>query len=64
MAPKVEASLNSVVGLKNQEILWAHGNAGEQSVVVLISLRLHNFLSKRLVEMLGLSILATFGDGV
>ena len=59
MISKVKFSLNSVVGLANLKTLWTRGNIGEQPVVVLIDPRAtHNFLSQKLVEMLGILILA------
>ena len=62
MTLKVEISLNSVVGIMNPKTLRASGNIGEQPVVVLIDPgATHNFLNQKLVEMLGIPVLATIG---
>ena len=51
-----------MVGLTNPKTLWAQGSVGEQPVVVLIDLgATHNFISKKLVDVLKIPILATMG---
>ena len=60
-----EVSLNSVVGLTNPKTLRARGSVWDQPMVVLIDPRVtHNFISRKLIEVLKIPILTTASYGV
>lgn len=60
-----EVSINSVVGLTSPRTIKLKGKIGETEVIVLIdSGATHNFLSKRVIQQLGLTASSTEKFGV